>query len=38
MLPLRLLAKGEATPGAIVSISPWADLTLQNPTVDENEE
>lgn len=38
MLPLRLLAKGDATPGAIVSVSPWADLTLQNPAVDENEE
>ena len=37
MLPLRLLAHGEPTPGAIVSISPWADLTIQNPTVDENE-
>ncbi|MFJ9021994.1 alpha/beta hydrolase fold domain-containing protein [Streptomyces sp. NPDC102259] len=38
MLPLRLLAKGEATPGAIVSISPWTDLTIQNPSVDENED
>jgi acetyl esterase/lipase len=38
MLPLRLLAKGEATPGAIVSISPWTDLTIQNPKVDENAE
>lgn len=38
MLPLRLLAKGEATPGAIVSVSPWTDLTLQNPSVDENED
>ncbi|MBT2231641.1 alpha/beta hydrolase [Nonomuraea sp. NEAU-A123] len=37
MLPLRLLAKGEATPGAIISISPWTDLTLQNTTVDGNE-
>jgi monoterpene epsilon-lactone hydrolase len=37
MLPLRLLASGEPTPGAIVSISPWADLTIQNPAVDENE-
>ncbi|MFE2432183.1 alpha/beta hydrolase [Streptomyces sp. NPDC059373] len=37
-LPLRLLAKGEATPGAIVSISPWTDLTISNPKVDENEE
>lgn len=38
MLPLRLLAKGEATPGAIVSVSPWTDLTLANPAVDANEE
>ncbi|MGW0947890.1 alpha/beta hydrolase fold domain-containing protein [Streptomyces sp. NPDC002623] len=38
LLPLRLLAKGEATPGAIVSVSPWADLTLENPAVDRNEE
>ncbi|KPI06439.1 hypothetical protein OK074_4147 [Actinobacteria bacterium OK074] len=37
MLPLRLLAKGEATPGAIVSVSPWTDLTIQNPAVDANE-
>ena len=36
MLPLRLLAKGDPTPGAIVSISPWTDLTIANPTVDEN--
>ncbi|GKQ39239.1 alpha/beta hydrolase [Streptomyces sp. A012304] len=38
MLPLRLLAKGEAAPGAIVSVSPWTDLTIQNPSVDGNEE
>ena len=38
MLPLRLLAKGEATPGAIVSISPWTDLTITNPAVDKNSE
>ena len=38
MLPLRLLAKGEPTPGVIVSISPLADFTLTNPKVDENEE
>jgi acetyl esterase/lipase len=37
LLPLRLLSKGEATPGAIVSVSPWTDLTIQNPSVDENE-
>jgi len=38
MLPLRLLAKGEATPGAIVSISPWTDLTIGNASVDKNEQ
>ncbi|MGW0821590.1 alpha/beta hydrolase [Streptomyces sp. NPDC002845] len=38
MLPLRLLAQGEATPGAIVSVSPWTDLTIQNASVDENED
>jgi acetyl esterase/lipase len=37
LLPLRLLSKGEATPGAIVSVSPWTDLTIQNPSVDGNE-
>ncbi|WP_257137446.1 alpha/beta hydrolase [Streptomyces sp. st115] len=37
LLPLRLLSKGEATPGAIVSVSPWTDLTMQLPAVDENE-
>lgn len=37
MLPLRLLAKGEATPGAIISVSPWTDLTIANPAVDANE-
>ncbi|WP_326607928.1 alpha/beta hydrolase [Streptomyces sp. NBC_01800] len=37
MLPLRLLAKGEPPPGAIVSISPWTDLTMQLPAVDANE-
>jgi acetyl esterase/lipase len=38
MLPLRLLAKGEETPGAIVSVSPWTDLALQHAAVDENED
>ncbi|MER5223212.1 alpha/beta hydrolase [Streptomyces flaveus] len=38
MLPLRLLSQGEATPGAIVSVSPWTDLTIQNASVDENED
>jgi monoterpene epsilon-lactone hydrolase len=33
---LRLLAKGEATPGAIVTISPWCDLTVQNPAIADN--
>ncbi|MFB4285592.1 alpha/beta hydrolase [Nonomuraea sp. MTCD27] len=36
MLPLRLLALGEATPGAIVSISPWTDLTIGNATTETN--
>jgi acetyl esterase/lipase len=35
-LVLRLLANGEATPGAIVSISPWTDLTITNPALDAN--
>ncbi|MFD4511012.1 alpha/beta hydrolase [Streptomyces sp. NPDC058457] len=38
MLPLRLLANGEPTPGAVVSVSPWTDLTIQYPSVDENED
>src|SRR4051812_43877249 len=37
-LVLRLLANGEPTPGAIVSISPWADLSITNPAVDANAE
>ncbi|HSC21762.1 MAG TPA: alpha/beta hydrolase, partial [Solirubrobacterales bacterium] len=37
MLPLRLLANGEPTPGAIVSVSPWTDLTIADPKVGENE-
>ncbi|MEV5850454.1 alpha/beta hydrolase [Streptomyces sp. NPDC051985] len=36
MLALRLLSKGEATPGAILSISPTADFTLQYSTIEEN--
>ena len=36
LLPLRLLAQGEPTPGAIITISPWTDLTIQNPTMDTN--
>ncbi|MER5216165.1 alpha/beta hydrolase [Streptomyces sp. NPDC002838] len=37
MLPLRLREKGEELPGAIVSVSPFADVTLTNPAVDANE-
>ncbi|MFI6702710.1 alpha/beta hydrolase [Streptomyces sp. NPDC050509] len=37
MLPLRPRAKGEELPGAIVSVSPWTDLTLTHPAVDGNE-
>jgi monoterpene epsilon-lactone hydrolase len=36
MLPLRLLANGEPTPGAVLSISPWSDLTLQYAALDSN--
>ena len=36
LLALRLLAAGEPTPGAIVSVSPWTDLTISNPAVDAN--
>ncbi|MFD0440666.1 alpha/beta hydrolase [Streptomyces chartreusis] len=36
LLALRLLAKGEATPGAILSISPTADFTLQYSTIEKN--
>ena len=33
---LRLRDSGAALPGAILSISPWVDMTLSNPTVDSN--
>ena len=36
LLPLRLLANGEETPAAVVSVSPWCDLTMQNETIDTN--
>jgi monoterpene epsilon-lactone hydrolase len=36
LLPLRLLANGEPTPGAIVTISPWCDLTIKNPAINDN--
>lgn len=35
-LALRLRDSGDALPGAIVSISPWVDMTLSNPTIDSN--
>lgn len=33
-LPLRLRDSGRPMPGAIVSISPWCDLTMANDTID----
>jgi acetyl esterase/lipase len=38
LLALRMLAAGEPTPGAIVAVSPWTDLTITNPAVDANAE
>jgi epsilon-lactone hydrolase len=35
-LALRLRDSGAALPGAILSISPWADMTLTNATIDSN--
>jgi acetyl esterase/lipase len=35
-LALRLRDSGAALPGAVVSISPWVDMTLSNPTLDSN--
>ena len=35
-LALRLRDSGNALPGAILSISPWVDMTLSNPTIDSN--
>jgi acetyl esterase/lipase len=35
-LALRLRDSGSALPGAILSISPWVDMTLANATIDSN--
>jgi acetyl esterase/lipase len=35
-LALRLRDSGAELPGAVVSISPWVDMTLSNPTLDSN--
>jgi epsilon-lactone hydrolase len=35
-LALRLRDSGAALPGAILSISPWVDMTLTNATIDSN--
>ncbi|HEY1840070.1 MAG TPA: alpha/beta hydrolase [Mycobacterium sp.] len=35
-LALRLRDSGDPLPGAILSISPWVDMTLANPTIDSN--
>jgi epsilon-lactone hydrolase len=35
-LALRLRDSGAVLPGAILSISPWVDMTLANPTIDGN--
>lgn len=35
-LPLRLRDKQKALPGAVVSISPWCDLEIANPTMETN--
>jgi epsilon-lactone hydrolase len=37
-LALRLRDSGAALPGAILSISPWVDMTLTNATIDGNAE
>jgi epsilon-lactone hydrolase len=37
-LALRLRDSGAALPGAVLSISPWVDMTLANPTIDSNAE
>jgi epsilon-lactone hydrolase len=37
-LALRLRDSGAALPGAILSISPWVDMTLTNATIDSNAE
>jgi epsilon-lactone hydrolase len=35
-LALRLRDSGAPLPGAILSISPWVDMTLDNPTIESN--
>jgi monoterpene epsilon-lactone hydrolase len=35
-LAIRLRDKGAALPGAIVSISPWCDMSLSDPSIDTN--
>ena len=35
-LALRLRDSGAPLPGAILSISPWVDMTISNPTIDGN--
>jgi epsilon-lactone hydrolase len=35
-LALRLRDSGAPLPGAVVSISPWVDMTISNPTIDGN--
>jgi epsilon-lactone hydrolase len=35
-IALRLRDAGKALPGAIVSISPWCDLEISNPTIESN--
>jgi monoterpene epsilon-lactone hydrolase len=35
-LAIRLRNKGAALPGAIVSISPWCDMSLSDPAIDTN--
>lgn len=37
-LALRLRDRGEALPGAVLSISPWADVTLSGETIETNAE
>ncbi|HEY4041851.1 MAG TPA: alpha/beta hydrolase fold domain-containing protein [Rhodopila sp.] len=35
-LALRLRDSGAPLPGAILSVSPWVDMTISNPTIDSN--
>ncbi|BBZ46683.1 esterase [Mycobacterium parmense] len=37
-LALRLRDRGEALPGAVLSVSPWADVTLSGQTIETNAE